>query len=54
MSDYLVEQIQNRMNQEEVLEVLDLEMEELMELLRDRLIDSADRFTNYLDIELEV
>ena len=50
--DYVIEQREERMDANEILEVLDLEMPVLVETLRDHILDNLDRFVNYLELDL--
>ena len=50
-NDGLIDEIASRMNQEEILEVLDLEMDVLLEALRDHICDNRGKFNEYLEID---
>lgn len=50
-NDGLIDEIASRMNQEEILEVLDLEMDVLLEALRDHICDNRGKFNDYLEID---
>lgn len=50
--DYVIEQIEARMDSNEILEVLDLEIDVLVETLRDHILDNIDRFVDYLELDL--
>jgi hypothetical protein len=51
--DYVIEQIEERMDPDEILEVLDLEMPILVETLRDHILDNLDRFIDHLELEIK-
>jgi|SaaInl0LU_22_DNA_1037365.scaffolds.fasta_scaffold198712_2 hypothetical protein len=51
--DYVIEQIEARMDPDEILEVLDLEMPILVEALRDHILDNLDRFIDHLELEIK-
>ena len=48
--DYVVEQIIDKMNPDELVDLLDLEMPVLVEALRDHIADQRDRIEEYLEI----
>jgi hypothetical protein len=48
--DYVVAQIIDRMNPDELVDLLDLEMPVLVEALRDHIADQRDRIEEYLEI----
>ena len=48
--DYVVEQIIERMDAEELVDLLDLEMPVLVEALRDHIADQRDKIEEYLEI----
>ena len=48
--DYVVEQIIEKMNPEELVDLLDLEMPVLVEALRDHIVDQRDRIEEYLEL----
>lgn len=50
--DYIIEQIEARMDPDEILEVLDLEIPVLVEALRDHILDNLDRFIDHLELEI--
>ena len=50
-NDGLIFEIISRMNADEIVEVLDLEIEDLVEALRDHIIDNRERFNDYLEVD---
>lgn len=49
-NDGLIAEIAYRMDADEIVEVLDLDIDVLIEALRDHIIDSRDRFNQHLEI----
>ena len=49
-NDGLIAEIAYRMDADEIVEVLDLDIDTLIEALRDHIIDSRERFNDYLEI----
>lgn len=50
-SDIIINEIRFTMDPDELVEVLDLEMDVLVEALRDHIIDNADRFIKHLELD---
>jgi len=50
-NDGLIEEVTARMDADEIVEVLDLDISLLIEALRDHIIDSREKFNVYLEIE---
>lgn len=50
-NDGLIAEITARMDQDEIVEVLDLDIDVLIEALRDHIIDRREAFNNYLEVE---
>ena len=50
-NDGLIAEIVARMDQDEIVEVLDLDIDVLIEALRDHIIDRRDAFNNYLEVD---
>lgn len=50
-TDFVVEQILARMDQDTILEVLDLPADLVVEALRDHIVDRLDDFIEYLELE---
>lgn len=48
--DYLIEQVEYRMDPDELVDVLDLEMPVLVEALRNHIVDNRDKIEEYLEI----
>ena len=49
-NDGLIDEIVARMDADEIVEVLDLEIDVLVEALRDHIIDNRERFNDYLEV----
>ena len=49
-NDGLIAEIAYRMDADEIVEVLDLDIDTLIEALRDHIIDNRERFNDYLEI----
>ena len=49
-NDGLIAEITARMDADEIVEVLDLDMDLLVEALRDHIIDNRERFNDYLEV----
>lgn len=49
-NDGLIAVIADRMDADEIVEVLDLDIDVLLEALRDYIIDRRDAFNNYLEV----
>ena len=50
-NDGLIDEIMARMDQDEIVEVLDLDIDVLIEALRDHIIDRREAFNNYLEVD---
>lgn len=50
-NDGLIDEIIARMDQDEIVEVLDLDIDLLIEALRDHIIDRREAFNNYLEVD---
>ena len=50
-NDGLIAEIVARMDQDEIVEVLDLDIDVLIEALRDHIIDRREAFNNYLEVD---
>ena len=50
-NDGLIAEIAARMDQDEIVEVLDLDIDVLIEALRDHIIDRREAFNNYLEVD---
>ena len=50
-NDGLIYEITHRMDQDEIVEVLNLDMDAFVEALRDYIIDNRKSFNDYLEIE---
>lgn len=50
-NDGLIYEITNRMDPDEIVEVLGLEIDVLIEALRDHIIDNREAFNAYLEID---
>ena len=50
-NDGLIEEIITRMNPDEIVEVLDLDVDVLVEALRDYICDRRAAFNDYLEID---
>ena len=50
-NDGLIYEIAHRMDADEIVEVLDLEMDVLIEAMRDHIVDNRARFNDYLEID---
>lgn len=51
--DYLIDQVYERMDPDEIVEVLDVDLDVLIEALRDLIIDNSDRFIKHLELDYE-
>lgn len=49
-NDGLIQEIAARMDADEIVEVLDLEIDVLLEALRDHICDNRERFNEYLEV----
>jgi len=49
-NDGLIAEIAHRMDPDEIVEVLDLELDVLIEALRDHIIDNREKFNEYLEV----
>ena len=49
-NDGLIAEIAYRMDPDEIVEVLDLDLDVLIEALRDHIIDNRDKFNEYLEV----
>jgi len=50
-NDGLIAEIAYRMDADEIVEVLDLDIDVLIEALRDHIIDNRQRFNDYLEVD---
>lgn len=50
-NDGLIDEIMARMDADEIVEVLDLDIDVLVEALRDHIIDNRERFNEYLEVD---
>lgn len=50
-NDGLIYEITNRMDPDEIIEVLGLDIDDLIEALRDHIIDNRRAFNDYLEID---
>ena len=50
-NDGLIAEIAYRMDADEIVEVLDLDIDVLIEALRDHIIDNRHRFNDYLEVD---
>ena len=50
-NDGLIDEIMARMDADEIVEVLDLDIHVLVEALRDHIIDNRERFNDYLEVD---
>lgn len=50
-NDGLIYEVANRMDQDEIVEVLNLDMDAFVEALRDYIIDNREAFNEYLEID---
>lgn len=50
-NDGLIYEIAHRMDADEIVEVLDLDMDVLLEALRDHIVDNRAKFNDYLEID---
>lgn len=49
-ADVLIAEVIERMDADEIVEVLDMDMEDLVEELRNVILDRADRFVQHLEL----
>ena len=49
-NDGLIQEIASRMDADEIVEVLDLDIDVLLEALRDHICDNRERFNEYLEV----
>lgn len=49
-NDGLIAEVAMRMDADEIVEVLDLDIDVLLEALRDHIIDNRERFNEYLEV----
>ena len=50
-NDGLIYEVAHRMDQDEIVEVLNLDMDAFVEALRDYIIDNREAFNEYLEID---
>lgn len=50
-NDGLIYEIANRMDADEIVDVLDLDIDVLVEALRDHIIDNREKFNAYLEVD---
>ena len=50
-NDGLIWEITARMDADEIVEVLDLDIDVLVEALRDHIIDNREKFNEYLEVD---
>jgi len=51
-SDIIINEIVHTMDPDVIVEVLDVDIETLVEALRDLILDNADRFVEHLELDL--
>jgi hypothetical protein len=50
-NDGLIDEVMARMDADEIVEVLDLDIDVLVEALRDHIIDNREKFNEYLEVD---
>ena len=50
-NDGLIDEVIARMDPDEIVEVLDLDIDVLVEALRDHIIDNREKFNEYLEVD---
>ena len=50
-NDGLIWEVAARMDADEIVEVLDLDIDVLVEALRDHIVDNREKFNEYLEVE---
>ena len=50
-NDGLIAEVTARMDADEIVEVLDLDIDVLIEALRDHIIDNREAFNDYLEVD---
>jgi hypothetical protein len=49
--DIIITEVTETMNPDEIVEVLDVDMDVLVEALRDLILDNSDRFIKHLELD---